>query len=71
MSKEKSEANQALKLKRQAKHVVERVRREAAKRKTVSQKKIVAMLESPYTASEPRNGVIYVTFDENGAGIDN
>ena len=51
---------------RQARHQLERVRKEAAQTKTVSVKKTSAMLMSPYTQSEPRNGIIYVTFEDNG-----
>ena len=29
------------------------------------------MLQSPYTPSEARNGVIYISFEDNGAILDN
>ena len=56
------------KRRRQAQHVLERVRKEAGGRSTTSMKKTAAMLQSPFTASKPSNGVIYITFDENAAG---
>ena len=29
-------------------------------------KKTAAMLSSPWSQSEPKNGIIYITFDDNG-----
>ena len=51
---------------RQAKHVLDRVRKEKGK---TSNKKIIAMLQSQFTTSAPSNGVFYVTFSDTGAGL--
>ena len=56
---------------RQARHVLERVKKESSGKQATNSKKTVAMLQSKYTPSEAKNGVIYITFDESGAAIDN
>lgn len=51
--------------------MLERVRKESLGRQATNSKKTVAMLQSHYTPSEAKNGVIYITFDDNGAAVDN
>lgn len=63
----KSAQSHEQKIIRQAKHVLERIKRESAAKTTT--KKPLAMMSGPYTASEAQGGVTYITFDDSG--IDN
>jgi len=57
-----------IKKRRQAKHVLDRVRQEGHSR-TTTLKKTCAMLQQPWTASEPQSGLIYISFDDNNAAV--
>ena len=53
----------------QARHVVDRIKREQAKTATATVKKTAAMLGSPYT-EQRCNGLLYIVFDHLGAEAD-